>query len=170
VAFNLVASNKMQGIAIIDENRRDPNPKGEFDFSANGNKVLANIIAWNASAIVLPSNQADNISDNNVLIGDDTQTRSGLGWVNMWMAALETWSNRTQQDKHSQRIDMPIDQAFKQSITDQASLNVDWYQKLRQDFKPIVLNPEWHKLMIGITDLRPGPTLTPQLVKVSKQQ
>lgn len=170
VAFNLVASNKMQGIAIIDENRRDPNPKGEFDFSANGNKVLANIIAWNASAIVLPSNQADNISDNNVLIGDDTQTRLGLGWVNMWMAALETWSNRTQQDKHSQRIDMPIDQAFKQSITDQASLNVDWYQKLRQDFKPIVLNPEWHKLMIGITDLRPGPTLTPQLVKVSKQQ
>lgn len=167
VAFNLVASNQMQGIAIIDENRRDP--KGEFDFSANGNKVFGNVIAWNAGSIVLPTNNADNVSDSNVFIGDDTQTRSGLGWVNMFMATLEEWTNRTQQDKHSQRIDIPIDRPFKQSITDQASLNLDWYQILRHDFKPIVLNQEWQKLTIGITDLRPGPTLTAQPVKVSIQ-
>lgn len=167
VAFNLVASNQMQGIAIIDENRRDP--KAEFDFSAKGNKVLGNVVAWNAGSIVLPTNNADNVSDSNVFIGDDTQTRSGLGWVNMFMATLEEWSNRTQQDKHSQRIDIPIDRAFKQSITDQASLNLDWYQALRHDFKPIVLNQEWQKLTIGITDLRPGPTLTAQPVKVSIQ-
>lgn len=167
VAFNLVASNQMQGIAIIEENRRDP--KGEFDFSAKGNKVLGNVVAWNAGSIVLPTNNADNISDSNVFIGDDAQTRSGLGWINMFMATLEDWSKRTQQDKHSQRLDMSIDSAFKQSIVNQASLNLEWYQVLRQDFKPIALNPEWQKLTTGITDLRAGPTLTPRLVKVSKQ-
>jgi hypothetical protein len=167
VAFNLVASNQMQGIAIIDENNRDP--KGEFDFSANGNKVLANVIAWNAGAVVLPTNIADNISDHNVLIGDENHTRSGLGWVNMFMATLQDWSNRTQQDKHSQGINIPIDNAFKQSITNQVSLNLDWYQALRQDFKPIALNPEWQKLMIGIKDLRAGPSLPIQQVKISKQ-
>jgi parallel beta-helix repeat protein len=167
VAFNLVASNQMQGIAIIDENNRDQ--KGEFDFSANGNKVLANVIAWNAGAVVLPTNIADNISDHNVLIGDENHTRSGLGWVNMFMATLQDWSNRTQQDKHSQRINIPIDNAFKQSITNQFSLNLDWYQALRQDFKPIALNPEWQKLMIGIKDLRAGPSLPIQQVKISKQ-
>jgi parallel beta-helix repeat protein len=166
VAFNLVASNKMQGIAIIDESRRDP--KAEFDFSAKGNKALANVIAWNAGSIVLPSDQANNISDHNVLIGDDTQTRSGLGWVNMFMAKLEAWSSRTQQDMHSQEINIPIDKAFNQSITEQANLNLNWYQQLRHDFKPIALNPEWQKQMIGITDLRAGPTLTTAPIKVRK--
>jgi len=168
VAFNLVASNQMQGIAIIEENRRDA--KGEFDFSAKSNKVLGNVVAWNAGAIVLPTNKADNISDSNVLIGDDSQTRSGLGWVNMFMATLEDWTKRTQQDSHSRRIDIAIDSAFKQSITNQTSLNLDWYQVLRQDFKPIVLNLEWQNLMAGITDLRAGPALTPGLTKVSKQR
>jgi parallel beta-helix repeat protein len=106
VAFNLVASNQMQGIAIIEENRRDP--KGEFDFSAHSNNVFGNVIAWNAGSVVLPTNIADNHSDNNVFIGDENHTRSGLGWINMFMATLEEWSNRTQQDKHSMRIDIPI--------------------------------------------------------------
>jgi parallel beta-helix repeat protein len=168
VAFNLVASNQTQGIAIIDENRRDP--KAEFDFSAKGNKVLANVIAWNAGSIVLPTNNADNISDNNVLIGDQTQTSSGLGWVNMFMVKLEEWSKRTQQDQHSQSINLPLDKAFKQSISDRASLNLDWYQLLRKDFKPISFNPEYQKLIAGVTDLRAGPSLSPQMAKVSNQQ
>lgn len=168
VAFNLVAGNKMQGIAVVEENRRDP--KAEFDFSAKGNKVLANVIAWNAGAIVLPSNRADNISDHNILIGDETQTRAGLGWVNMFMATLEDWSRRTQQDLHSQRIIMPLDKSFKQSITERQSVNVDWYQLLRRDFKPIQFNSEMQKLMTDVTDFRAGPSLSPQLAKVSKQQ
>lgn len=157
VAFNLVASNQMQGIAIIDENGRDP--KGEFDFSANRNKVLANVVAWNAGAIVLPTNIADNLSDYNVLIGDDAQTRAGLGWRNMFMATLEQWSKRTQQDQHSQRINLAADSAYKQTIAQQGSPNFDWYRKLRDSLKPIALNPEWQTLVTGITDLRPGPSL-----------
>lgn len=168
VAFNLVAANQMQGVAVIDEGRRDPT--AEFDFSANGNQVLANVIAWNAGAIVLPSNQADNISDYNVLVGDDAQTRSGLGWLNMFMATLKEWSKRTQQDTHTQIINMPLDKAFGQSISTQASLNLDWYQSLRNDLKPIVLNAELQKPMTGITDLRPGATLTPASAKVNKPE
>jgi parallel beta-helix repeat protein len=168
VAFNLVAGNQMQGIAVVEEKRRDP--KSEFDFSAKGNKVLGNVIAWNAAAIVLPTDQADNISDYNVLIGDDTQTRSGLGWVNMFNATLEEWTKRTQQDQHSQRINMPLDAAFKRSASERHSVNIDWYQKLRRDFKPIQLNPEIKKQLTGITDFRAGPTLSPQLANVSKQQ
>lgn len=168
VAFNLVASNQMQGIAIIDENRRDP--KAEFDFSAKGNKVLANVIAWNAGSVVLPTNKADNISDNNVFIGDATQTLSGLGWMNMFMVKLEEWSKRTQQDQHTQNISMPVDKAFKQSISERSNLNLDWYQQLRKDFKPIQFSTESQKLLTGVTDLRAGPSLSAQILKISSQQ
>ena len=167
MAFNLVAANKMQGIAVIDENLRDT--KSEFDFSAKANKVLANVIAWNAGAIVLPTNQADNISDDNILIGDETQTRSGLGWVNMFMATLEQWSRRTQQDQHSQRLNLPIDKTFSQSIAERGNFNLDWYQALRSDFRPVQFDPESQKLMTGISDLRAGPSLSTQMLKASSQ-
>ena len=168
VAFNLVASNQMQGIAIIEESRRDP--KGEFDFSAHSNNVFGNVIAWNAGSVVLPTNIADNHSDNNVFIGDENHTRSGLGWINMFMATLEEWSNRTKQDKHSMRIDIPISIGFKRSINDKTIPNLDWYQALRHDFMPIVFNPELRNLPIGVTDLRAGPTLPIQPLQVSKQR
>jgi hypothetical protein len=119
---------------------------------------------------VLPTHIADNLSDNNVFIGDENHTRSGLGWINMFMATLEEWSNRTQQDKHSMRIDIPIRIDFKLSINDKAIPNLDWYQALRHDFKPIVFNPELRKLTIGVTDLRAGPTLPIQPLQVSKQR
>lgn len=161
VAFNLVASNRMQGIAVVDESRRDT--IGEFDFSANSNQVYGNVIAWNNGAVVLPTKIAENISDNNIFVGDDDQIRSGLGWVNMFMALLEDWSKRTQQDEHSQHLKTPIDSAYKKSILEKGTPNLDWYLVLRQSFKPMKLSPELLKIMIDQTDLRAGPNLSPNL-------
>jgi len=158
VAFNLVAANKMQGIAVIDEGRRDP--KSVFDFSANGNHILANVIAWNTGAIVLPSNQAHNISDHNVLIGDDSQTRAGQGWLNMFMASLQDWSKRTQQDLHTHHIRLSENKQFRESISAQRNLNLDWYRDLRKNFKPIIFSPALQNITTDISDKRAGPALT----------
>ena len=161
VAFNLVASSQMQGIAIVDENRRDTT--SEFDFGANGNQVFGNVIAWNVGSLVLPTKIADNTSDYNVFIGDDDHTRSGLGWVNMFMATLGEWSTRTQQDKHSLHIKIPIGIAYKESITHKNIPNLDWYALLRDDFKHLTLSPELEKLIIDTRDLRPGANFSPKL-------
>lgn len=166
VAFNLVAANQLQGIAVIDENRRDP--KAEFDFSAKGNKLLANVVAWNAGAIVLPTQQADNISDYNVLIGDDAQTRTGAGWMNMFMVTLEEWTKRTRQDQHSSRMSMPMDPAFQLSVNERILPDLAFYHALRRNFKPAPLSDALKKSLPEVTDYRPGPSLsTPADNKIS---
>jgi len=158
VAFNLVAGNGLQGIAIVDEGRRDPD--GAFDLSARGNKVFSNVIAWNAGPLVLPTNLADNASDGNVLVGDETQTRPGLGWVHMFQDKLETWTSHTGQDTHSIRIDATMDAPFRISLdAHQNNPDLTWYLALRGKMKPLAVNPQWLKLTPDIKDLRPGPTL-----------
>lgn len=160
VAFNLVAGNGLQGIAIVDEGRRDPD--GTFDFSARGNKVFSNVIAWNASPLVLPSNISDNVSDGNVYIGNGAQTRPGLGWRHMFQEELPLWTQRTRQDSHSLRMDTPIDDAFRNSLTAHKEYpDLGWYQTLRETMKPLAVNPQWLTLVPDITDRRAGPTLFP---------
>lgn len=158
VAYNLVASNDLQGIAIVDEGRRDPD--GVFDMSARGNKVFSNIIAWNASSLVLPTKLVDNVSDGNVFIGDANQTKPGLGWVNMFHEELIKWTTRTSQDRHSLNLENAMDDGFEKSISEfRAEPDLNWYQKLRNTLKPLAVNPDWLKLTPEITDLRPGPML-----------
>ena len=158
VAFNLVAGNHLQGIAIVDENRRDKDK--EFDFSARGNKVFGNVLAWNGSSLVLPTDIADNQSDANIYIGTPTQTNPGLGWVRMFTEPLERWSGRTQQDKNSLRWDGPMDEGLKKSIAERNhNPDLNWYQAVRSKLKPMPINPDWMKLVPGITDTRPGPNL-----------
>lgn len=158
VAFNLVAGNHMQGIAIIDENRRDKDK--EFDFSARGNKVFGNILAWNGSSLVLPTEIADNRSDANIYIGNPKQTNPGLGWVRMFTAPLDRWTGRTQQDKNSLRWDGPMDEGLQKSIADRNhNPDLNWYQSIRNKLKPMPVDPEWMKLVPMVTDTRPGPNL-----------
>ena len=158
VAFNLVAGNRMQGIAIIDEGRRDPDK--QFDFSARGNKVFGNVLAWNPGPLVLPTNIADNVSDGNLYIGDAAQSNPGQGWVGMFQEALQKWTSRTQQDANSLRLENAIDEPFAKSIAERdLTPALGWYNALRSKTKPIKVNPEWLKLVPGIEDRRPGATL-----------
>jgi hypothetical protein len=158
VAFNLVAGNHMQGIAIVDENRRDKT--NQFDFSARGNKVFGNILAWNGGSLVLPTEIADNQSDGNIYIGNPTQTNPGLGWVRMFTEPLDRWSGRTQQDRNSLRWDGPMDEGLQKSIAERNyNPDLNWYQSVRSKLKPMPINPEWMKLVPMVTDTRPGPNL-----------
>ena len=158
VAFNLVAGNHMQGIAIVDENRRDKS--NEFDFSARGNKVFGNVLAWNGSSLVLPTEIADNRSDANIYIGTPEQTNPGLGWVRMFTEPLDRWRGRTQQDSNSLRWDGPMDEGLKQSISERNyNPDLNWYQSIRNKLKPMEIKPEWMKLVPMVTDTRPGPNL-----------
>lgn len=167
IAYNLVGANGMQGIAIIDEGRKDD--QGQFDFSARGNKVFSNVIAWNADPLVMPTKIADNQSDGNIFIGDADQTKVGLGWINMFKIDLQQWSKRTEQDQHSMRLENPIDDAFNQSIKDRNPLlEFSWYLSLRERIKPLAINQEWLKLTPEIKDLRPGPTFSSTLLEASR--
>ena len=158
VAFNLVAGNRMQGIAIVDEGRRDPDQ--EFDFSARGNKVFGNVLAWNPGPLVLPTNIADNQSDGNLYIGDAAQTNLGQGWVGMFQEALQKWTSRTQQDANSLRLENAIDEPFARSIAERdPTPALGWYNALRSKTKPIKVNPEWLKQVPDIEDRRPGASL-----------
>ena len=158
VAFNLVAGNLLQGIAIVDENRRDKS--NEFDFSARSNKVFGNVLAWNGGSLVLPTEIADNQSDANIYIGNSQQTNPGLGWVRMFTAPLDRWSGRTQQDKNSLRWDGPMDEGLQKSIADRNyNPDLNWYQSIRSKLKPMPIDPEWMKLVPMVTDTRPGPNL-----------
>lgn len=159
VAFNLVAGNRMQGIAIADEGRRDP--KNEFDFSAKSNKIFGNVLAWNAGPLLLPPNLADNQSDGNVYIGDSSsQSNPAMGWGKLFQAPLPAWNQRTRQDAGSLQLDNPMDDAFRQSIAERRETpDLSWYQSLRSTSRPMSINPDWMKLVPGVTDLRPGPSL-----------
>lgn len=158
VAFNLIAGNRMHGIAIVDEGRRDPN--NDFDFSAKGNKIFGNVMAWNAGPLLLPADLADNQSDGNVYIGDPSQSSPAMGRGKVFQAPLETWTQRTQLDAASLRLDTSMDAGFKQSIDERREVpDLSWYQALRSRSRPIAVNPDWMKLVPGVTDLRPGPSL-----------
>lgn len=159
IAFNLVAGNRMQGIAIINEGRSDPDK--EFDFSARGNKVFGNVLAWNPGPLVLPTDIADNQSDGNVYIGDATQSNPGQGWVGMFQEALQKWTSRTQQDANSLRLENAIDPGFAKSIAERSpDPDLSWYRALRSKTKPVNVSEAWLKLVPNISDRRPGATLS----------
>lgn len=162
VAYNLVANNGLQGIAIVDEGRRDPD--GRFDFSARGNRVFSNIIAWNKEPLILPSVLADNASDGNVFIGDAGERKPGLGWRHMFHEDLARWTPRTGQDHHSVEMAMPIDEAFSAAIgAHELTLPMDWYTGLRARLTPPAIDQGWHQRIPVANDRRPGPAIASPL-------
>jgi hypothetical protein len=104
VAFNMVAKNGYEGIAIIDEGRSPANPL----LRPRGNLVHGNIIAWNGkAALVLPAELADNTANYNLDLGVNPPTFS-LGWLPLF-TGLDAWTAASGQDANSwfQVFDVP---------------------------------------------------------------
>lgn len=96
VAFNMVANNGYEGIAIIDEGRSPSNAL----LRPRGNVVHGNIIAWNGrAALVLPQARADNTANFNLYLGD-TPPAFSLGWHPLIMP-LKYWRSASGQDLDS---------------------------------------------------------------------
>lgn len=102
VAHNLVAGNGLEGIAIVGDARARDRP----EFVPRGNRVSANIVAWNGkAALVLPAGQPDNASDHNLFVGDAALPTFSLGWASVespLRQGLDAWRSASGQDAHSQ--------------------------------------------------------------------
>lgn len=111
IAHNLVARNALEGIAIVEEERG----KGRAELRPRGNRVLANILAWNGkAAIVLPSGLLDNASDYNLILGDGEPPVFSLGWGSRQSPVargLDRWRAASGQDLNSwyERMEVPQD-------------------------------------------------------------
>lgn len=104
VAFNMVAKNGYEGIAIIDEGRSPTNPL----LRPRDNLVHGNIIAWNGkAALVLPTVFANNTANYNLDLGVSSPTFS-LGWSPLF-TGLAAWTAASGQDARSwfQVFDVP---------------------------------------------------------------
>ena len=117
-------------------------------------------MAWNAQALFLPEELADNRSDANVYIGSPVQTRFSLGWPRKSQDRLTEWISRTGQDRNSRSFEDKIDPGFSRSIEEQRrEPDLAWFKTFRVASKPLPLDPEWIKLLPAPGDGRAGPAL-----------
>jgi hypothetical protein len=129
VRGNLIAANGLEGIAIVDEGRRDPT--GKLDLQPRANAVLNNVVAWNGSALTVPSSTPDLVSDGNVFIGWGSQLRESAGWGHPFNS-LAIWRRQVGLDKSSVRIERVIDPAFAASLqAKQRGPDLAWVDALR---------------------------------------
>jgi parallel beta-helix repeat protein len=162
VAYNLVAANRMQGIAIIDEGRTDPD--GVLDLRPRNNRVFANMLAWNGAALTLPAVRGSNTSNGNVYIDRTSVTRLALGWKEQAFVTLPAWRAATGQDLDSLQIEQVPDVSFIQSVAAMRSpADLRWYRELRSRLRPmddqadVALSQAMRPGNAG--DTRPGPAL-----------
>jgi parallel beta-helix repeat protein len=103
VAYNLVAGNGYEGIAIVDERRAVT--KRKEALVPRGNRVFGNIIAWNGrAAVVLPAGLLENESDYNLYLSDRRVPAFSLGWGSREhpvREGLPAWRAASGQDDHS---------------------------------------------------------------------
>lgn len=122
VAHNLVINNGMEGIVVIDETKNNPALKTE------GNKVIGNIVAWNAkTALVLPSEAMNNVSDANLFISNQPPSFS-MGWGSKERPirkGLNSWTETSGQDKQSRHKDMAMPSQLAADLQAQ-KFNPDW--------------------------------------------
>jgi parallel beta-helix repeat protein len=101
VAYNLVAGNGMEGIAVIDEGRS----RGKAELRPRANRIVGNIVAWNGkAAVVLPASLLDNVSDYNLYLGDREPPSFSLGWGSRESPVrkgLPAWRSASGQDANS---------------------------------------------------------------------
>ena len=129
ISNNVVAGNGLEGIVVIDEGVRDP--QGTVDFRPRGNRVFGNVVAWNAAALYLPAEIADNRSDSNFYMGTALQTRFSLGWPRTGSDRLVEWVQHTGQDKNSQMQEAELDGALAKSISERRrEPNLDWVKRV----------------------------------------
>jgi parallel beta-helix repeat protein len=141
IAYNLVAGNLLQGIAIVDEEHLAPDKT--FDPRPRANRVIANVVAWNGSALTLPGRLVDNLSDGNVYIDEGASPELGLGWETTFRKSFGSWIESTGQDRHSIHIQEAIDPSFRESLIQQRRApDLSWYEKLRSTLPPVINTPD----------------------------
>lgn len=132
VAFNLVATNGLDGVAIIDEGQRDP--RGEMDFSVRNNWVVGNVIAWNRIGLTMPDPLRDNRSDGNVFLGDSGATSLRLGWKRTLGRA--DWTAKAL-DAESEWRDLPTARRLHADATQSLEDQLAWYREMRASLRAL---------------------------------
>lgn len=126
VAHNLVIANGLEGIAIIDEGRRDP--EGKLDLRPYNNVVMANLIAWNKGpALVLPGEQFNNRSDANLYLQEKESPDFSMGWPRYWSDRknLNRWRETQEQDRGSIAVSAAMDGRIAQALAHE-DIHPDW--------------------------------------------
>lgn len=138
IVHNLVVSNRLEGIAIVDEQRSDP--KGLLDLRPRRNFVLANLIGWNGeSALILPGDEYANHSDANLYLQDRASPTFSMGWPKAPLyrkLSWNTWRMDVKQDRSSNFIAMTAPRPLKAAL-EQGSLSMNWgaLDQVREKFR-----------------------------------
>lgn len=160
ITFNLVASNGMDGVAVVDEGQRDP--RGETDFSVRNNWVVGNVMAWNQIGLTMPDPLGDNRSDGNVFLGDSVATSLRIGWNRMVSRA--DWTARAL-DANSEWRDLPEAQRPNSEAAQPLEDQLAWYREMRGSLRALsgtLLSSLKSRTpaLASRTESRPGPTTT----------
>ena len=126
VAHNLVVANGLDGIAVIDEQRSDP--KGILDLRPRGNKVFANLVAWNgAAALILPGAEYSNRSDANLYFQEIGSPYFSMGWPKGMFnkRRLSDWQTKERQDQASKLISTAMPDKIKTGFAKE-NLAIEW--------------------------------------------
>lgn len=124
VARNLVFANQLDGIAVMDDARRDP--QGALDLNPRRNLVFGNVLAWNdGAAIVFPKLPRDNRSDGNLIVSE-RGTRFSIGWPSLMAPRdLPSWRSKSGQDGGSREVRRTMPRAWADALRARA-LTFDW--------------------------------------------
>jgi parallel beta-helix repeat protein len=127
VAYNLVANNGYEGIAVIDEGRSRDKP----ELAPRANRVLGNIIAWNGrSSLVLPQGMLDNAADYNLYVSANEPPGFSIGWASRdspIRKGLDAWRAASGQDAHSWNESSGVPPSLLAAL-DAQQPNPDWNQ------------------------------------------
>ncbi|HXV11540.1 MAG TPA: right-handed parallel beta-helix repeat-containing protein [Burkholderiales bacterium] len=154
VAYNLVVANGSEGIVVVDEGRRS----SKKDLLPRSNRVLGNIIAWNAkAALVIPPQDLDNASDYNLYLSRSEPPTFSSGWpsrASPLRQGLAAWRNASGQDQNSwhEHLQPPPNLAAALDSRDPAP---DWSTVMK-------FASRFSVLMADSAEAR-GPMLGPQL-------
>lgn len=160
VAFNLVATSGLDGVAIIDEGQRDP--RGETDFSVRNNWVVGNVFAWNRIGLTMPDPLRDNRSDGNVFLGDSAATSLRIGW-NRTIGRAD-W-NAKGLDANSEWRDLPKAQRPDPDAAQSLEDELAWYREMRESLRAlsgtlVSALKSRAPALANRTDVQPGPATT----------
>lgn len=148
VAHNLVVANGLEGIAIVDEKREDP--EGKLNLRPDNNVVMANLIAWNREpALILPGAQYRNVSDANLFLQDKSPSYFSMGWPKGEedRKTLARWRRQEAQDRLSIAVSVPMDIGIRMALA-REELRPDWSRLER--FQAMLTVPE-QKLDSGVS-------------------
>jgi parallel beta-helix repeat protein len=126
VARNLVVANGLDGIAIVDEGRTDP--EGKLNLRPYGNRVLANTLAWNdGAAVILPGAAFANRSDANLYLQRDGRLYFSMGWPasRADRKDIDRWRATQAQDLHSVVVPAAINSGIALALG-RGNLAPDW--------------------------------------------